>query len=74
MKNYSVKCIGWNLLKCFALGETWDDSHICDPDQFATVKMIGREFCSLMSLQMQKLVSKETTLTSHLWFSICMFV
>lgn len=34
----------------------------------APVKMIRREFCSLMSLQMQKLVSKETTLTSLVWF------
>lgn len=49
-------------------------THVCDPDAFATVKMIGREFCSLMSLQMQKLVSKETTLTAHVVVFICMSV
>lgn len=43
-------------------------TRLCDPDRFATVKVTGRERCSLMSLQMQKLVSKETTLTLHLWF------
>lgn len=35
----------------------------------APVKMIRREFCSLMSQMLwQKLVSKETTLTSPVWF------
>ena len=49
-------------------------THIYVTSITASVKMIGREFCSLMSVQMQKLVSKETTLTSCLRFFICTFV
>lgn len=61
---------GTLILTCFSQSY---DSHMCDPDQFAPVKMIRREFCSLMSLQMRKLVSKETTLTSPILVFICTF-
>lgn len=32
------------LIILLSLGESWDDSHTCDPDPLAAVKMIGREF------------------------------